>query len=67
MIAYRDGKQIMLCDACHEKLDGGVIERDGRGREVSLHAVCLMPEGTQPFRCPDCVTTGEEVCTHERD
>lgn len=65
MIAYRDGKQITICDGCFKE-GPSVVECDSRGRELHFHAAtCFLPDEEQRFRCPDCVTTGEPVCTHE--
>jgi hypothetical protein len=83
MIAYRDGKQIMLCDGCYEQFD----EKDTRPSQATpenlvaiikpviddprrgithRHVRCSSrTDRNLPFRCPDCVTTGEPVCTHE--
>jgi len=61
MITYRDGKQITICDGCYQP--GGQTGEDARRGIIHLHSQCSLKP--MRFRCPNCVTTGEEVCTHE--
>ena len=78
MIAYRDGKKIMLCEVCYEPIEvkhlsPALSAEEDLSIETTMsmngspamhyHHRCGLPKGLS-YRCPDCVNTGEEVCTH---
>lgn len=63
MIGYRNARVVTLCDHCARVIEGEPVHASDHSFCSNEHAVCWSP---LPYRCPDCVTKGEQPCPHGR-